>query len=259
VYFLAYAVVGLVLIMIFSFVRGTDKFEDFCVGFFMVLFLTLLFVPTVIETAARPNTVDGLLRRIDLGIGLDGFAFSRAVWSIAWVRLILRQVYWGMPAVFALAWSLERSRALVRGAWLGALLVFPFYLLVPACGPAYAFRGWPDASAVLVSTVGIYAPRNCMPSMHFAWALLLLINAHGRIWKIAMWIYCALIGITTVAGGEHYFIDLIAAVPFAFGVQYLAERPHAIREWLSIPALKSGASSSAAERPKHLKGEIEKQ
>jgi hypothetical protein len=27
-----------------------------------------------------------------------------------------------------------------------------------------------------------------------------------------------------VAGGEHYFIDIIAAVPFTFGVQWVAER-----------------------------------
>jgi hypothetical protein len=44
--------------------------------------------------------------------------------------------------------------------------------------------------------------------MHFAWALLLLINA--RSWK------------TQFVLGEHYFIDLIAALPSILAIQRIA-------------------------------------
>jgi hypothetical protein len=54
------------------------------------------------------------------------------------------------------------------------------------------------------------------------------------IWKVALSIYAVLMIVGTVAGGEHYLIDLIVvAVPFTFAVQWIAERTSAKRVGLA--------------------------
>jgi len=52
--------------------------------------------------------------------------------------------------------------------------------------------------------------------MHFTWALLLALNVHDRRWRWAFIIYAVLMAFATVASGEHYFIDVIVAIPFSF-------------------------------------------
>ena len=225
-----YGIVGFVLIMAASMVRGTDKFEDFCIGFFLVLFLLLLLVPTMIESALRPYTWDARLQAADLWLGLDGFAWAKIWLATKWLRNVTTQVYWGLPLAFGISWSLERSRTMVTSMLLAGALTFPLYLLIPAAGPAYAFRGWPFVSASGgwdLMAVAAAHPRNCFPSMHLAWALLLPMNATSRVWKAILLLNAVLTGLATIGGGEHYFVDLIAAVPFAFAIQWLAEKTQA--------------------------------
>src|ERR1700722_20292689 len=105
-----YGIAGFVLIMAVSLVRRTDKFEDFCIGFFLVLFLLLLLVPTMIESALRPYTWDARLQAADLWLGLDGFGWAKIWLATKWVRNITSQAYWGLPLSFGISWSLERSR-----------------------------------------------------------------------------------------------------------------------------------------------------
>jgi hypothetical protein len=65
-------------------------------------------------------------------------------------------------------------------------------------------------------------PRNCLPSLHFGWALLLLWNCRGRAMETFGSIYLFLTALATVGLGEHYFVDLIASVPFCAAVQAIA-------------------------------------
>jgi hypothetical protein len=60
--------------------------------------------------------------------------------------------------------------------------------------------------------------------MHFGWALLAAWNVRGRRLKVAAWIFTGLTAFATIGIGEHYFIDLIVAVPFCWAVQWIAER-----------------------------------
>jgi membrane-associated phospholipid phosphatase len=60
-----------------------------------------------------------------------------------------------------------------------------------------------------------------MPSLHLTWAMLVAWGVTGRR-RWAFGIYAALMSLAVVAGGEHYFIDVLAAGPFFWMVTRLA-------------------------------------
>jgi hypothetical protein len=65
--------------------------------------------------------------------------------------------------------------------------------------------------------------RNAMPSLHTAWVLLVWWNSKGLarwIRAIAM-VFVVLTIMATLGTGEHYFVDLVVAFPFALMVQAL--------------------------------------
>jgi hypothetical protein len=64
-------------------------------------------------------------------------------------------------------------------------------------------------------------PRNAIPSLHMAWVILLFWNTKGLAKKlrIFMAVYLVLTAVATLGMGEHYFVDLVAGVPFALFVQ----------------------------------------
>ena len=67
------------------------------------------------------------------------------------------------------------------------------------------------------------AARNCFPSLHFAWTLLTFWYSRGM-HPAARGLLLALAGLTalsTLGLGEHYAIDLVAAVPFALWIEAL--------------------------------------
>jgi hypothetical protein len=59
-------------------------------------------------------------------------------------------------------------------------------------------------------------PRNAMPSLHLACALLVWWNSRTwRLWGRALaGLFLALTALATMGLGEHYFIDLVVALPF---------------------------------------------
>lgn len=216
-----FALAGFAVILLTSVLRGTDLYTDFCVGAAIPVCMLLLGLLSVATTAVSPVTVDTALRHLDLALGLDGFALTRWLVGVGLYRFV-PPVYASLPLALALAWALERSRTLLRSAVIGAVAALPLYFLVPAVGPQYAFSGFPSPMAT--PAVPGFHPRNCFPSMHLSWALLIALNARGRIWRMVAIVYAGLTAVVTVASGEHYFIDLIVAIPFTFAVQAVAER-----------------------------------
>ena len=220
-----YVVSVLVLIPLFCFLRKAES-KDICVAALIVA-APGLFAPFLWLTGyLRPLTYDGFLGHFDLTLGLDGFRLARFCARHSLLSIILASAYEGLPIMAGINWILERSKTFLRAALIGAVLAVPFYLLIPACGPRYAFVGYPWHPIVPTGLIGIASghPRNCFPSMHLAWAVLLVMNAKNRIWKSALAVYMVLIVLATVGGGEHYFLDLIAAVPMSFAAQEIAER-----------------------------------
>jgi membrane-associated phospholipid phosphatase len=112
------------------------------------------------------------------------------------------------------AWTLEQGIILRRTVLIGGLACFVFYYAFPAVGPIWF--NW-SATSQLPSV-----PRNCFPSMHFAWALMLAWNMRNRWLRLGFSYYAALIAISTLVLRQHYVIDLIAAVPYAIAVQWVA-------------------------------------
>jgi hypothetical protein len=71
-------------------------------------------------------------------------------------------------------------------------------------------------------------------------------RARRRALRAALWAYAGLLAVAAIAIGEHYLIDLLAAIPFALGVQWTAQwlgRIHAARSDGWKPALAPTISS----------------
>jgi membrane-associated phospholipid phosphatase len=113
------------------------------------------------------------------------------------------------------------------------LLNYVLYLAVPAIGPRFAMA---DSFAHPVQGV-IAAPlfqafmrspftRDCFPSGHTALTLMVLIDSwrHARRFFWAVLPIGVLLIVATVALRFHYGVDLLAAVPLAYGSLWLADR-----------------------------------
>jgi hypothetical protein len=154
-----------------------------------------------------PHPIDRALNKLDGGFSTAVYTWSRAHPACS---RPLALVYYGLPLALALLLPhYARPAAVLRRLALAAVLALPLYLLCPAVGPAHLGEPW--------------APRNCMPSLHQSWTLLLLLLARGKArWAALTW--AALTAVATLSTGEHYTPDLAAAVPFAFAVDLLATR-----------------------------------
>ncbi len=201
---------GGVIILAYYAASGNQVAEqNFQIAVLLPLFVVL--TNTVNDKIAHltPHLFDAALLRADCGI-------SAAIrhWTLARpLRLAITNVLYGalpLAASGVIAYTTGRDRSqLLRALCFAALLAVPCYLLLPAVGPAYI--GQP------------LAPRNCMPSLHVTWAALLWLNAQPVWLRRAAFCFMLITAFTTLATGEHYVLDLVAAVPFTWIVQQLSE------------------------------------
>jgi hypothetical protein len=203
--------------------KQKDKYPDICVAVGFSVFLMLVSFPVILTTWLHPRTFDMLLYRADLRLGLDPFLFGRFVNSAPRFANILIFGYDAISFVFALAYVFERSPILLRTCIWAPLLAFIGYNLLPAVGPAHAFSGFPWGPPLLLG-IPEATPRNCFPSMHLGWAILIALNVRATWLRLGAWLYALLMVFATVGLGEHYFVDLIASVPFCFAVQWMVKR-----------------------------------
>ena len=153
-----------------------------------------------------PVTLDSQLAALDHGIAPLVRTWTTQHLPVYWLLCL---VYDSLPFAAMLCAAFLRGKDRWRLGYaiiLGGLLVTPLYLLFPAVGPAHI--GDPNA------------PRNCMPSMHLTWALLLWVNSKSWM-KWLTGIYAALTAIATLATGEHYALDLLMALPFVWVISML--------------------------------------
>jgi hypothetical protein len=187
-----------------------------------------------------PLTYDGSLYALDAALRMP---FSRSLGiafidypPIAAVSLI---AYALLPGAIAAGlgyeqYNVERQRA--RGVGVNLLLAYAvsgtiaavLYIICPATGPSHVFRDafprlLPDPSTVSwsLSAFAPLSPRNAMPSLHFAWAVILWRSVKGaRAWiRVSAAAFAFLTALATVGSGEHYVVDLIAAVPFLVALE----------------------------------------
>ena len=164
------------------------------------------------------------------------FGFSPSVWAYlsappgSALHVLLAIAYETLPlamfAVFALETRAPQQfpfglfRGLIACGFTAALL----YAITPVTGPAYVLaKVFPhridallaQAPTWLATAPGQFAPRNGFPSFHLAWALMaaLLCWRQSLAARVAFGAYAALIAAATLVLGEHYLVDLVAALP----------------------------------------------
>lgn len=209
-----------------------------------------------------PLTYDGTLLALDATLRVPFSRLSGNLFAaVPVVRALALIAYAALPGAIAAGLAYEehaRRRGLSRGVGVNLLLAYMvsgtiaalLYVLCPATGPAHAFAGMFPRSLPAPNTVPLYlapfasnSPRNAMPSLHVAWAILLARSAAGArrsVWIVA-WIFAALTTLATLGSGEHYLFDLIAVAPFLVALE--AATAHRSVSWRRrVPALASGAA-----------------
>jgi hypothetical protein len=194
----------------------------------------LLSYPMVYLTVALwPTTWDHRLYLADLSFGAPlSFVVGRAAAAVPLLAPLCLAVYVALPLALLVVHALRR-RADLRSA--DAIVAFVAlttvgwlaYQLVPVAGPVWAFgadfpMSPPDpASLVAGKVVVVPAPRNCMPSLHSAWALLVwwLARPLPKVPRVTATVFLAITLLATVALGFHYVVDLVAAFPLTTAVQ----------------------------------------
>lgn len=179
----------------------------------------------------RPLKYDLYVYRFDSLFGEPSFFLGRLVYHHhAW--MILVSVTYGiLPmitlGVFALYLYCGRdSLRVVKAFVLNFVAIVPFYLLMPVCGPAFAFPKFPESpGAVFPHPIPINAAPNGVPSGHTSSALLVLYFLWPWKWGRAFgFVFLALTVFATLGSGQHYFFDLLCAVPYAATICWLGER-----------------------------------
>jgi hypothetical protein len=215
--------------------------------------LIFFFLLTTVQL--HPTTCDALAYAADGTLGTQvTFVLGRFFTAVPALAMLSGTVYVTLPVAFMglVVLHLRAGRAPVEGMLPAFLFVavagFALYNLFPLVGPLYAFEGlyphtMPAADAVLAGPpVPSDAPRNCMPSLHTAWAL--LIWWHAR--PLARWVravagvYLAFTVLATVGYGAHYVFDLVVAFPSTTACQALCLRLPAPAAWRRWPVVLLG-------------------
>lgn len=222
-------------------------------------FLALMAGVFVAHTARwMPITYDSYLYAFDWSFGFQaGFFAGRLFERLAWLRALEYFAYFGLPLGLGLTAAKSELHSTGRTLLIfvvAGLIGFALYALMPAAGPAYLF---PDSYPYHAPRIGDFsiraaflpgdAPRNAMPSLHTAWAVLMIWNCR----RSARWVRATvgLLGFLTLLGtlgwGQHYLIDLIVGVPFALAVQGICTTgPGLIAERLKAISIGTGMTLS---------------
>jgi hypothetical protein len=193
-----------------------------------------------------PKTMDLYAYCFDGSLGLQpAFIVGRWFRDYAVVGTIGRGLYGALPLAMALVYAAylrlkKTTPLLLLEIFMSAgLLGYFLYLTFPAAGPVYLmgprFPGLPTPFLRMRTLVlgghflrQFYLPqdvgRNAMPSLHMTWALLMAFNCKPfpRLARAAAVIYVFATVLGTLGTGEHYFIDLVVAFPFAVTIQALS-------------------------------------
>jgi PAP2 superfamily len=200
-----------------------------------------------------PKTFDLYLYAFDGSFGFQpSFALGRLFHTYAPIRVLGYLTYQTLPLAMALVYLGYIDPRATRPNWNLLRLFFGtgvlgwlFYNFVPATGPVYAFPGaFPYGTPLQLQhvleriSVNPDFPRNAIPSLHMTWVLLLWWSCRPfpRWARIAALLYLLVTFVATMGIGEHYFVDLVTAVPFALTVEALCQASIPLRTRL-LPLL----------------------
>ena len=209
----------------------------------------------------HPVVWDAYAIHVEEGFGAQpSFLVGRLFEALPPLALVSGLVYLALPVGVALVHGARERRAVERGErdarpevlialFVIGLVGYPLYFAFPMVGPAVFTGGpWPaaiDPGAFPLEAAAIAAehPRNCMPSLHTAWALSLSFQARllsPGLRRAALG-WTALTLLATLGLGEHYLVDLVAAAPLAVALDALGSESlgasRALRSGLAALAL----------------------
>jgi hypothetical protein len=214
--------------------RGLLRIFLLPVGIVSFVLASLLALNLTVATHSR--VLDSYLYVFDGSLGFQpSFLVGRLLLRHRLLAEVIRTAYFALPVFIGLAcagylgyrtpW---RPLAILASAGvLGYLLYFVF----PATGPLYvagaSFPNSPHSFAALRQVhphpidLSVPVPRNAIPSLHMAWALLLWFNSRpfSRTVRGLALGYVLLTVLGTLGTGEHYLADLVVAFPFSVAVQ----------------------------------------
>jgi hypothetical protein len=173
----------------------------------------------------------------------------------------------GMVIICACAvymWQRPNETATVLKTFaLNLFLALPIYLLIPVCGPNYAFRGFPALPGPIAAhPVTISAAPNGIPSVHTSTALLILwFLRHWPLGRAFGAVFLALTVLATLGSGEHYFFDLLCAVPYAAGVCWLGAKPKVVssRSYDDLESTRAGVPVYVGDGDREAEGSRSRQ
>ncbi|MEU9794802.1 phosphatase PAP2 family protein [Streptomyces sparsogenes] len=205
----------------------------------------------LITSKTRPMVLDPYLAAADHALGNPSWLMGRLVRATGPVGTHLLDWVYAQLAVAAVVVALYQLRKvsverrfprhhLVRTFLVIGVVGPAIYMIFPVVGPVFAYGTgafgtggehwaianlWPDTPPPISPPHPVLydeiTPRNCMPSLHTAWATAIFIHSRkgpralrfaGTFWLIAT--------LTATLGfGYHYGVDLIAGVVFALTIE----------------------------------------
>ncbi|KOV61512.1 phosphatase PAP2 family protein [Streptomyces sp. MMG1121] len=200
----------------------------------------------LITSKTRPAVFDQYAATADHALGNPSWLVGRMVRASGPIGAHVLDYVYIQLAVAAVVVALYQLRDvavqgrfprhyLVRTFLVIGLLGPAIYMIFPVVGPVFAYGAdgghwavanlWPDTpppiSAPRQMPFDEITPRNCMPSLHTAWATAIFIHSRKgpRILRFAgaFWLIATLGA--TLGFGYHYGVDLIAGAVFALTVE----------------------------------------
>jgi hypothetical protein len=205
----------------------------------------------LITSKTRPTVLDEYVATADHALGNPSWLAGRIVKATGPIGTHLLDLVYAQLAVAAVVVSLYQLRRvaverrfpshyLVRTFLVIGLLGPAIYMIFPVVGPIFAYGTgafgtggehwaianlWPDTPPPIATPHPVLydeiTPRNCMPSLHTAWAVAIFIHSRKgpRILRFAgtFWLIATLTA--TLGFGYHYGVDLIAGVVFTLTIE----------------------------------------
>jgi len=200
----------------------------------------------VITSKARPVVLDQYVATADHALGDPSWLvgrFVRATGPIGAHALDYVYAQLAVAAVVVTMYQLRNVAAerrfprhhLVRTFLVIGLLGPAIYMIFPVVGPVFAYGAdgghwavanlWPDTATPITGphhmTFDGITPRNCMPSLHTAWATAIFLHSRKgpRVLRFAgtFWLVATLTA--TLGFGYHYGADLVAGVVFTLTIE----------------------------------------
>ncbi|MFF6912595.1 DUF5933 domain-containing protein [Streptomyces sp. NPDC012466] len=200
----------------------------------------------LITSKTRPVVLDPYVAMADHALGNPSWLAGRLLEASGPIGEHALDYVYAQLAVAAVCVALYQLRNvaaeqrfprhhLVRTFLLIGLLGPAFYMIYPVVGPMFAYGPegghwaaanlWPNTLPPITTPYELpfdeITPRNCMPSLHTAWATTIFIHSRTgpRALRLAgtFWLIATLAA--TLGFGWHYGVDLVAGVVFAYTVE----------------------------------------